>query len=209
MSNKTKFGMGLLDLGFAPITDEPPAALPTYGAAVSLGHAVRAALTVNSADVPIYGDDMELLRIDNFLDGSFETQTLMTELELESKLYGGTYTAGGGLTSTADDAGTPGAVYGIRKLMKKDKSLVYRAFVLFRCAANRSASGWDADTKNNTVTPKNAAVNFDVSTANNRTWKWEQDFTTQSAARAAIFETLGTDDPEAESAAAETTETIT
>ena len=93
MSNKTKFNMGLLDVGFAPISAEGENALPTYSSQESLGHAVRAALTVNAADVPIYGDDVKLMHIDSFLSGSFESETLMSELVLEQKLYGGTYSA--------------------------------------------------------------------------------------------------------------------
>ena len=191
MSTKTTFPMGLLDLGFCPITAAGTAsALPTYGAAVSLGHAVRAALTVNTADTPVYGDDAQQLRIDSFISGTFETETLMSDLELEGTLYGGTYASAAGLTRTLDDAGTPGAVYYIRKLMKKDKSLVYRAGVLFNCAANRSASGWDADTKRERVEVKNATVNFDVMAAETGAWNWEQDYTTEAAALAGIGDKL-------------------
>ena len=186
MSTKTKFPMGLLDLGYAPISAAgSSSALPTYGTSASLGHAVRAALTVNAADVPVYGDDMLQLKIDSFISGSFETETLMTDLELEQKLYGGTYSTGE-LLHTVDDAGTAGAVYGIRKLMKKDKSLVYRAFVLFNCSANRSASGWDADTKKDSVEVKNAKVTFDVMPAENGNWMWEHDYTSESDATAGI-----------------------
>lgn len=191
MSTKTKFPMGLLDLAFHPITaDGTSSALPTYGAAVTLGHAVRAQLTVNTADVPVYGDDAEQLKIDDFLSGTFVTETLMTDLELEHTLYGGTYSSAAGLTRSAEDAGTPGAVSYIRKLMKKDKSLVYRAGAFFRCAADRAASGWDADTKGQTVTPKNASVTFDVTAAETGAWNWEQDYTSYADAVAGIADKL-------------------
>lgn len=192
MSTKTKFGMGLLNLGFCPITaDGSSSALPTYGASVSLGHAVRAALTVNAADVPIYGDDALQLRVDSFISGTLETETLLSELELESTLYGGTYASASGLTRTLNDAGTPGAVFYIRKLMKKDKSLVYRAGAFFRCTANRSASGWDADTKKDSVEAKNATVTFDVMPCDTGAWNWEQDYTSEADAIAGINTKLG------------------
>lgn len=191
MSTKTKFPMGLQDLFFCPITAAGSAsALPTYSAAVSLGHAVHAALTVNSASVPIFGDNAQQLKIDSFISGTFNTETLMSELELEQKLYGGTYSAEGGLTRTLDDAGTPGGVCYIRNLMKKDKSMVYRAGVLFYCAADRAASGWDGDTKKESVEAKNATVNFDVMTVETGAWIWEQDYTTRAAALEGIKDKL-------------------
>ena len=192
MSTKTKFPMGLTHLGFCPITAAgSSSALPTYGAEVTLGHAVRAALTVNTADVPIYGDDAMQLKIDSFISATFETETLMSELELESTLYGGTYASGNGLTRTLNDAGTPGAVTYVRKLMKKDKSLVFRAGAFFNCSANRAASGWDADTKKESVEVKNAKVNFDVMAAETGAWNWEQDYTSEADALAGIATKLG------------------
>lgn len=187
MSTKTKFQMGLAYLGFAPITaDGDSSTLPTYGSTVTLGHAVRAALTVNSADVPVYGDDALQLKIDSFLSGSLETETLLSDLELDSTLYGGTYASAAGITRTIDDAGTPGAVPYIRKLMKKDKSIVYRAGILLRCAANRAASGWESNTKKDSVEVTNAKVNFDVMPCATGAWNWEQDYTSETDALAAI-----------------------
>lgn len=188
--DKTKTTMGLLDLGIAPITAEPAAALPTYGSPKSLGHAVRAALTVQTANTPVYGDDALQLTIDEFIRGVLEVQTLMDDLEISATLFGGTYASGSGITRTVADSGTPVAVYGLRKLMKKDKSLVYRAEVFFRCEANRAASGWDADTKSQSFQNKTANTTFDVYSANSGAWCWEQDFSSAAAALEAIYDKL-------------------
>lgn len=189
--DKTKTPIGFLDVGIAPITAENAGALPTYGAARSLGHGVRAALTVQTANTPVYGDDALQVMIDEFISGSLEIQTLMDDLETSSILYGGTYTDDDGLTRNTDDSGTPVAVYGIRKLMKKDKSLVYRAEVFFRCQANRAASGWDADTKGQNFQNKTANTTFDVYPADTGDWNWEHDYTTRAATLAGIREKLG------------------
>jgi len=189
--DKTKTTIGLLDLHIAPITAEPAGALPTYGAAKSLGHAVRAALTVNTANTPIYGDDALQVTLDEFISGALEVQTLMDDLEIRQILFGGTYSAQDGLTQSTEDTGTPVAVFGIRKLLKKDKSIIYRAEVFFRCEANKTSSGWDADTKSQSTQNKNATTNFDISPASSGAWNWEQDYETAAAALAGIKTKLG------------------
>lgn len=189
--NKTKTPIGLLDLGFAAVKTEPANAHPTYEPAVSLGHAVRAALTVTTAQLRVYGDDALQISDDSFVSGSLETQTLMTDLELEGLLYGGTYEESTGLTDNAEDASVPGAVYYIQKIMKKDKSLIYRAVVLFYCSANRSNYGSEADTKKDNIESKTGNITFDVLPDNSGAWRWRKDFTTEALAMAGINSTLG------------------
>lgn len=189
--NKTKTPIGLLDLGFAQVATEPANAHPTYNAAVSLGHSVRAALTVTTAQLRVYGDDALQISDDSFVSGSLETQTLMTDLELEGLLYGADYDENTGLTDSVDDASVPGAVYYIQKLMKKDKSLIYRAVVLYRCSANRSNYGNEADTKKDNIESKTGNVTFDVLPDNTGAWRWRQDYTSEAAAMAGINTALG------------------
>lgn len=189
MSTKTKLPIGLLNLTFVPIDTEPDAAVPTYKAATyekSLGHAVRANLTLETAQLRVYGDDALQVADDPFVSASLETETNMTDLELEQALFGGTYASGTGLESSAGDTSALGGVYFVRKLLKKDKSTVYRACVLYRCQANRSSYGFEANTKAGTIEPKNSTVTFDVFECNNGAWKWEQEYDSLSAATTAI-----------------------
>lgn len=189
--NKTKTPIGLLDLGFAQIATEPANAHPTYSAGVSLGHSVRAALTVTTAQLRVYGDDALQISDDSFVSGSLDTETLMSDLELEGLLYGGTYAEATGLTDSADDASVPGAVYYVQKIMKKDKSLIYRAVVFYYCCANRSGYGSEADTKKDNIENKNSTVTFDVLPDNTGAWRWRKDCASESAALSAINTALG------------------
>lgn len=188
MSTKTKMPMGLLDLTFVPIASESAGTLPTYEAAgneVSLGHAVRAALAVTTDSLRVYGDDALQIAADLFVSATLDTETLLSDLQLEAKLFGGTY-ATDTLTSGANDAAASGGVYFVRKLMKKDKTIVYRAVILFRCQPDLSSYAIDANTRGANLELKNNAVRFLVSAAENGDWKWEGEYSTESASLAAI-----------------------
>jgi hypothetical protein len=185
---KTKTKIGLLDLTAVPITAEPAGAMPTYAAAdkeLSLGHAVRAALTVEMDQLRVHGDDALQIAADLFNSGALDTEALLDDLALEAALYGST-ADGTAVTDNGDDSAPPVGVYYVQKLMKKDRSIVYRAVVLFRCTANRANYSDEANTRTQNLEPKNHPVGFIVYLANNNDWRWRDDFETEAAALAAI-----------------------
>ena len=188
MSTKTKVKIGCLDLTFCPIASESAGALPTYEAAtneLSLGHAVRAALSVETSELRVYGDDALQISADLFKQGKLDTEALLDDLALEAALYGST-TSTDAVTDGGDDASPAGAVYYVQKLMKKDKSLVYRGVILYRCEASRADYTDESDTKGETIEPKNHPVSFVVMLTNSNVWRWRKDFTSESDALSAI-----------------------
>lgn len=192
MSTKTKTKIGLLDLTWVPIADEPDAAYPIYEAAAnerSLGHAVRAALSVQTAELRVWGDDALQISADLFESANLDTEALLDDIELEAALYGASV-SDGVVEDGGDDVAPPGAVYYVQKLMKKDRSIVYRGVILYRCEANRSGYTDEANTKTQTLEPRNHPVGFTVALTNNNKWRWREEFPSEAAALAAIAATL-------------------
>lgn len=188
MSKKTKVKIGLSHPTFVPIVEEPDSAAPVYAAAekeLSLGHGAKANLTVTTNELRVYGDNALQLSADMFANGTLATETILDDLELEAALYGSKSDAGS-VTDAGDDASPAGAVYYIQKLMKKDKTIFFRAVVLFRCEANRAGYTDESDTQRDAIDAKNHPVSFNVFLANNNEWRWRKDFDTEAAALEAI-----------------------
>lgn len=178
-----------------------PTAAGGYGAAVELGSAVKAYLSVETNDLTIYGDDVLELEMSSFKKGTLNTETWLDALELESALFGSSYTAvSGGDTKEAadhvDDVTPDGAVCFIRKLLKRDaetkaKTTVYRAVVLPKCTAQRASQKEEADTKGENLEPKTHPVDFTIQPNDDGYWRYRADFDTEAAALAYIASKVG------------------
>lgn len=193
---KLRTAIGLKSLAFYPATSSG------YGAAVDLGSAVKAYLSVETNDLTIYGDDVLELEMSSFKKGTLNTETWLDELELESKLYGSSYaTISEGTDKESadhiDDVTPDGAVAFIRKLLRRDpeteeKSTIYRAVFLPKCTAQRASQKEEADTKGESMEPKTHAVDFTIAPNDGGYWRYRADFDTEAAAVAYIATKAGT-----------------
>lgn len=187
--DKTKVKIGLLDLGFCPISTEPDDSVPTYAAAakeLSLGHAVKASLSVETDELAVYGDDALQISAEFFKKGKLDTEALLDDIALEGALFGATVDNDGGVTDSDTDVAPYGAVYYTQKLMKKDRSIVYRAVVLFKAQATIAGTTDEANTKGERLEPKNHPLGFNISACNSGDWRWRKEYTTRALALSGI-----------------------
>lgn len=73
---------------FAPITEEPAAALPTYGAIVTVGRLIKADRSIQYASGKLYANDELAESVDEFVSGSIAMETDDLEDEVAVSIYG-------------------------------------------------------------------------------------------------------------------------
>ena len=191
-ASKVKASLGMKTLDFWPISAEPENAHPTYGASVNLGAAVKGYLTVTTAAASIPGDDIIQVEDEVFTGGQLDTETTMSDLEINATLFGHTWSSSDGEDSKSSDRSKNGGLSFIEPILLKDKSLVYRATCLRKVSAMASSEKQEADTKKpGELRPKMNAVSFKVMEDNTQSWRVRNDFETVSAAEAFIKKTFG------------------
>lgn len=176
---KVKERYGLVTLKFAPITAEPDGAHPTYGEFIDLGSAVKAYVTAQKAEGSLYGDDVLQLKVSEFSGADIQTETLLSDLEVESKLMGSTYGEDGVLTDGANDSPRAGGLAWIQKLRTKTATVFRAVFLYF---ATPSLPDDQSDTKGDGVTFSNNAINFSAVTDKTGSWRVRKDCTSQTEA---------------------------
>ena len=186
-TSKVKAPLGMQTMTFYPIKTEPDSAHPTYDPGVDMGAAVKGYLTINTASASISGDDIPQLEDEIFTGGQLDTETTMSDLEVNSTLYGHTYSEEDGEDSNGSDRAKPGGASFIEPILLKDKSIVYRATCLYKVQAMASSEKQEADTKKSgELSPKMNAVSFKVMEDNTGSWRKRQDFDTIAAAKTFI-----------------------
>lgn len=175
---KVKEKYGLVESLFFPIASEPDNRHPVYGQAVDLGSAVKAYLSLTYAQAQVYGDDTEQLNVREFVSGTLDAETLLSELEVDAALYGSTWD-GTGLTDNANDSPQPGGYAYIQKL-KTRSGTVYRAVFLYYTIPNMNAD--NADTRGSSITFMNNSISCTVQVDKTGDWRTRADFSTQAAA---------------------------
>lgn len=191
-ASKVKAPLGMKTLDFWPITAEPENNHPTYGASVNLGAAVKGYLTVTTAAASIPGDDIVQVEDEVFTGGQLDTETTMSDLEINATLFGHTWSSDKGEESKSSDRSKNGGLSFIEPILLKDKSIVYRATCLRKVSAMASSEKQEADTrKPGELSPKMNAVSFKVMEDNLQSWRVRNDFETVSAAEAFIKKTFG------------------
>lgn len=178
---KVKVPFGLLNLEFWPISETPAAAHPKYGETVQLGAAVKLYITVTLAEGKISGDDVMQLSASEFVGADVQTETLLSDLEVQSKLFGAKYSEEGGLVNSANDAVKSGGLRGVQKLRTKT-GIVYRAVLLY--FTTPILSDFQADTKGESVTFATNPINFTALADNTGDWRAMKDFASLDAAEA-------------------------
>ena len=190
-----KVPVGMRRSYFGTIATEPAAAHPTYNEPVSMGEAVSGALSVTTATASIYGDDVDLLDIEEFASAQFDAETACDDLATNAKIFGHTYATTGDDAdeeiSGGDDAAPVGAYAYIQHLIKKDKSHVFRGVFFYRVAAMPSSEKEESATKGSSLEPKMYPVSFKIFQDNLGKWRSRKEFTSQADAEAWILGKFG------------------
>lgn len=190
--SKVQAPLGMQTLDFWPIATEPEANHPTYQEAVNLGAAVKGYLTITTASASIPGDDIVQVEDEVFTGGQLDTETTMSDLEVNSTLFGHTYSSEAGEESKSSDRSKPGGISFIEPILKKDKTIIYRATCLRKCSAMAQSEKQEADTKKaGELNPKMNAVSFKVMEDNAQSWRVRNDFPSKDEAEAFIKKTFG------------------
>ncbi len=182
-TDRVKGVIGLSKSFFAPITANDSAdAHPTYGDKVDLGSAVKAYLSVKTADLLVHGDNGIEIQDSLFAGGTLDQETLLNSLELDSKIYGSKLGEDGSVTDADTDAAPEGCVGYIQEILKKDKTRVYRGVFFYRASATTSARKDDADTRKDSIEYKNNAISWAIMTDNTGAWRDRAEFPTMPEA---------------------------
>lgn len=175
-TSKVKTPLGMQTLTFYPIKDEPENTHPTYDTAVDLGAAVKGYLSVTTATATISGDDITQLEDEIFTGGQVDTETTMSDLQVNATLFGHTYDEENGETSNSSDRAKPGGLAFVEPVLLKDKTTIYRATCLYKTQAMPSSEKQEADTKKaGELNPKMNAVSFKVMEDNSGGWRARKD----------------------------------
>lgn len=182
-----KVPIGMRTSTYYPITAEPASAHPAYGTAVDMGAAVKGYLSVTTSSAEIRGDDVTLIQADSFVSGQLDVETTLSDLSVNAKIYGHTYSEEDGEISSGDDQSPNGGYSFIEPILRSDKTIVYRASVFPKVSATASGEKQEADTKpSGDLNPKMNAVIFKVMEDNAGTWRQRKDFASEELATAWI-----------------------
>lgn len=191
-TSKVKVPLGMQTLDFWPITQEPDSGHPKYGASINLGAAVKGYLTVTTSMASIPGDDINQVEDEVFAGAQLDSETTMSDLQVNAQLFGHTWSDTDGEESKGTDRALPGGLSFIEPILRKDKTIVYRATCLRKATALASSEKQEADTrKPGELNPKMNAVSFKVSEDAAHSWRVRNDFATAEAAAAFIKKTFG------------------
>lgn len=188
-----KVPLGMRRSWYYPITAEPAGKRPTYGEKVDMGAAVKGYLSVTTASAFIAGDDIAQVEVEKFVSGQLDAETTLDDLEINAKIYGHTYTEEDGEVSSSNDVSPNGGYAFIEPIMKKNKSVVYRATCLLKVSAMASSEKQEADTKKSgELSFKNKAVSYKVMEAGDTNWRRRKEFEKEDEAEQyieSIFQT--------------------
>lgn len=188
--NTMKVPIGMRRSYFAPIDTEPTNAHPTYEDPISMGEAVKGELSVTTAAASIFGDDVDLLDIEEFVSAQLDAETACDDLDVQATLFGHTMSSSEEEASF-EDAPPLGGYAFIQHLIKKDKSHVYRGVFFYKCSAMPSSEKITAGTKTSSLDPKMSPVSMKIVPDNKGSWRARKDFTTQADAESWIFGKYG------------------
>ena len=185
-----KVPIGMRRSYFGPIATEPAASHPTYSAPISMGEGVKCEMSVTTAAASIYGDDVDLLDVEEFVSAQLDVETAADDLDVSAALYGHTVTSEEEESNADDVSGLGGYAY-IQHLIKKDKTHVYRGAFFYKCSVMPSAEKMNDATKSDSIDPKMNPVSFKALPDNTGAWRARKEFATEAAAVAWIESKFG------------------
>lgn len=186
-TSTVKVPLGMRRSWFFPIKEEAADTAPTYDVKIDMGAAVKGYLSITTASASIPGDDIAQIEVEKFVSGQLDAETTMSDLEVNAKIYGHTYSEEGGEVSSSDDVSPNGGYAFIEPIMLKDKTVVYRATCLHKVSAMAQSEKQEADTKKTgELSFKNNAVSYKVMEDNTGKWRTRKDLDSLSAAESFI-----------------------
>lgn len=178
-----KAPLGMRKSWYYPIKEEPSGKKPVYDAKLDMGAAVKGYLSVTTASASIPGDDIAQVEIEKFVSGQLDAETTMSDLEVNSKIYGHKFDENTGEVSSSDDVSPNGGYGFIEPILLKEKKTIYRATCLHKVSAMASSEKQEADTKKSgELSFKNNAVSYKVMEDNTGAWRTRKDFESQDMA---------------------------
>ena len=191
-TSKVKTPLGMRTLDFWPITEEPDNGHPKYAASVNLGAAVKGYLSVTTNTASIPGDDILQLEDEIFAGAQLDSETTMSDLQINAQLFGHAFSETDGEDSKSSDRAILCGISFIEPILRKDKVTVYRATCLRKAIPLASSEKQEADTRKfGELNPKMNAVSFKVMTDNLNSWRVRNDFASEAEANAFIKKTFG------------------
>ena len=182
-SSAVKTPHGMRKSWYFPIKEEPAGKKPVYDAKLDMGAAVKGYLTVTTASASSPGDDISQVEVEKFTGGQFDAETTMSDLEVNSKIYGHKFSEEVGEVSSSNDVSPNGGYGFIEPILLKNKSVIYRATCLHKLSAMASSEKQEADTKKSgELSFKNNAVSYKVMEDNTGAWRTRKDLATESEA---------------------------
>ncbi len=175
--------LGMQGSFFYPITEKPDGTHPHYGTPLDMGAAVKGYLSITSLSGAVYGDDVEQLHFENFVSAQLDAETTCNALSNNAVVFGHTYTEGKE-TSNVNDTPPDGGYGFIEPILRKDKSIVFRATFLYLLSAKLDSEKTEADTRKGDFNPKNNSISYNVSADNTGDWRDRQEFASYSQAKA-------------------------
>ena len=176
-TSTVKMPLGMRRSWYFPITSEPAGRKPVYDSKLDMGAAVKGYLAVTTASASIPGDDITQVEIEKFVSGQLDAETTKSDLEVNATIYGHKYTEDGGEVSSSDDVSPNGGYAFVEPILKKDKSIIFRATFLHKVCAMPSSERQEADTKKSgELSPKNNAVSYKVMEDATGAWRTRKDF---------------------------------
>ena len=179
VKTKVKAPIGMQYSFYYPIASEADAAHPTYKAdtEIDMGAAVKGYLAVTTASAEVAGDDITQVSIDKFVSGQLDVETTLSDLEINAQLYGHSYSEADGEVSNSADVSPNGGYGFVEPILRKDKTVIYRASFFYKVTALQSSEKQEADTKKSgELSPKMNAVSLKVMEDNTGDWRVRKDF---------------------------------
>lgn len=182
-TSTVKAPLGMRKSWYFPIKSEPEKSKPVYDAKLDMGAAVKGYLSVTTASASIPGDDIAQVEIEKFVGGQLDAETTMSDLDVNSKIYGHKFSEETGEVSSSDDVSPNGGYGFIEPILLKSKTVIYRSTCLHKVSAMASSEKQEADTKKSgELSPKNNAVSYKVMEDNTGAWRTRKDFESQAEA---------------------------
>jgi hypothetical protein len=161
---------------WAPVTEQPPAALPAYDntKVITLGKLVKADLTVTNASGELYADDALAEKVDMFASGSLALETDdMTDANA-SAIYGATLDNTNKETIYKDSDAAPYGGTAYYKVLMRNGVRIYKGVFL---PLVKAALGNDnAATKGSSITFGTTPTAFTVFRCNSGAWRITKEF---------------------------------
>lgn len=183
MKSTVKVVVGMRTSWYYPILSEPDNAKPVYAPKLDMGAAVKGYLSITTVSASVPGDDISQVEFEKFVHAQLDAETTMSDLEVNAKIFGHKYTKEGGEVSHTDDLAPSGGYAFVEPILKKDKTLIYRATCLHKVTAMAGSEKQEADTrKPSEFNPKNNAVSYKVTEDNSGNWRSRNEFDTLAEA---------------------------